>query len=134
MKINFNKGFRRICLVVSSFILLFFLVTEWPDYWTYVDRAPDPDNVAIRWSKIPVEEAIQEITAANPGITREKASDFVREIIERGKQQQAARNVPLYNRIHWYSILVSALLVAVPWMVYGVGVYIGKGFNQSPTS
>ncbi len=122
-------------MVLSSVILLFFLVTEWPDYGSYVDRVPDPDDLAESWSKKSVEEVTQELMdePLNKGITREEASKGVLEMVERGKQLQALRNVPLYNRIHWYSIFVSALLVAVPWIVYGVGVYIGKGFSQSPT-
>ncbi len=42
--------------------------------------------------------------------------------------------VPLYQRVDWKPFYNAAALIAMLWFLYGAGVYIARGFSQSPVS
>lgn len=115
MQLNVHRGIRRICIVSSSILGLYVMATAWYAVadGTYLRRhgfrvLSQPTSL-IDVSRLPDQPP--------PGQVPSQAS------------------IPLWRRIDWWwmigSILSSLLLIGMPWILYGVTMYITRGFRAT---
>jgi len=139
MSVNLREGFRRVCMVLSGLIFLCVLVLAWMLFPSSLARVFLPGEREIVTLK--VENGIIEVEVS-AGTPEEVIQTRLGELIESGEISlesaiASASPIPLYERINWASILwvpiLSVLVVMLPWVFYGAGVYISKGFKQRPS-
>ncbi len=139
MSVNLREGFRRVCMVLSGIIFLCVLVLAWMLFPSSLARVFLPGEREIVTLKVENEIIEVEVSAGTP---KEVIQTRLGELIESGEISlesaiASASPIPLYERINWAGILwvpiLSVLAVMLPWMFYGAGVYISKGFKQRPS-
>jgi len=126
-------------MVLSGLIFLCVLVLAWMLFPSSLARVFLPGEREIVTLK--VENGIIEVEVS-AGTPEEVIQTRLGELIESGEISlesaiASASPIPLYERINWASILwvpiLSVLVVMLPWVFYGAGVYISKGFKQRPS-
>lgn len=123
MQLNVHRGIRRICIVSSSILGLCVMAMAWGVVadGTYLRRH------GFRVLSQPTR--LSEIPSNPSSLPRGGLFDDVL------SQVPSQASIPLSRRIDWWwmigFILRSLLLIGMPWILYGVAMYITHGFRAT---
>lgn len=123
MQLNVHRGIRRICIVSSSILGLCVMAMAW-------DVVADGTYLRRHGFRVLSHPTRLSETPSNlSGLPRGGLFDDVL------SQVPSQASIPLSRQIDWWwmigSILRSLLLIGMPWILYGVTMYITHGFRAT---
>lgn len=141
MRVNVREGCRRVCVVLSTLIGLCVLLIAWSSFpytksfWYYPENKPaygDPNYRSYNALEELMRRAFKKglITELDGRMTLDRAlrtGDYSMPKVDKVV-------VSLWGRINWRGLfdgfLLSAMAIGFPWLLYGIGLYVARGFGK----
>lgn len=128
---NWKKGFKRLAILSSCALFFVGLLVSWGLTWDYYSYYKKAEKQAIHAERLTKGADGDSVNVRNKYTGETKTISRVRYLeAAQDYRAEAANYRSYFKSTVFYSLLGTVVIAGVPWLLYGIGLYLARGFRN----